>query len=175
MKNKDIVNQRYSAENKINYDIVGVSTSIITKDLISYAKNCSFQGTGAYLAELLSDGAFEDYEKVYAAISNDRIIGFVAIVKESCAENNGNEPWLDFLFVDEKYRNQYIGLAFINKICHYAKSIGFEFLYLCTLSHVDYYKRAGFKILYTTDYYNGAGFEEKISVMKKRLGAENDR
>lgn len=175
MKNKDIVNQRYSAENKINYDIVGVSTSIITKDLISYAKNCSFQGTGAYLAELLSDGAFEDYEKVYAAISNDRIIGFVAIVKESCVENNGNEPWLDFLFVDEKYRNQYIGLAFINKIGNYAKSIGFEFLYLCTLSHVDYYKRAGFKILYTTDYYNGAGFEEKISVMKKRLGAENDR
>lgn len=169
-----MVKQGYSAENKINYEIVEVSTSII-KDLISYAKNCSFQGTGAYLAELLSNGAFEDYEKVYAAISNDRIIGFVAIVKESCAENNGNEPWLDFLFVDEKYRNQYIGLAFINKICHYAKSIGFEFLYLCTLSHVDYYKRAGFKILYTTDYYNGAGFEEKISVMKKRLGAENDR
>ncbi len=174
MENKDMVKQGYSAENKINYEIVEVSTSII-KDLISYAKNCSFQGTGAYLAELLSNGAFEDYEKVYAAISNDRIIGFVAIVKESCAENNGNEPWLDFLFVDEKYRNQYIGLAFINKICHYAKSIGFEFLYLCTLSHVDYYKRAGFKILYTTDYYNGAGFEEKISVMKKRLGAENDR
>ncbi len=160
MENKDIM----------NYDIVDVSTSaILMKNLICYAKTCSFQGTGSYLAELLSDYAFEEYEKVYTAILNHKVIGFAAIVKESCAENDSNSPWLDFLFVDEKYRNQHVGLAFISKICNYAKSIGFDFLYLCTLSHVDYYKKAGFDVLYTTNYYNGAKFEESMSIMKKPL------
>lgn len=154
----------------MNCDIIDVSTStILTKDLICYAKTCSFQGTGSYLAELLSDSAFEDYERVYAAIRGQKIIGFAAILKESCVENDDCSPWLDFLFVEEKYRNQRIGLALIREICGYARNIGFDFLYLCTLSHIEYYKKAGFEVLYKTDCYNGARYEESISIMRKQL------
>lgn len=153
----------------MNYEIVDVSASTtLVNNLISYAKNCSFQGTGSYLAELLSDNAFKDYEKVYAAIQNHEIIGFAALVKESCVDDE-NAPWIDFLFVGEKYRNQHIGIAFITQICNYARSMGFDSIYLCTLSHVDYYKKVGFDTLYTTDFYNGARYADSISIMKKQL------
>ena len=154
----------------MNYEIIDVSASgALVNKLIFYANNCSFQGTGSYLAQLLSDNAFEDYERVYAAIQNREVIGFAAIVKESCVDGDKNSPWLDFLFVEEKYRNQHIGMAFITKICSYAKSIGFDCLYLCTLSHTAYYKKAGFNTLYVTNFYNGAKYPEGISVMKKQL------
>ena len=107
------------------------------------ARTCSFQGSGAFLCSLMLDGSLCEYEKVFAAVVNDTVIGFCTLVKETCCDSD-EEPWLDFLFVDEQYRGRGIARLLIDAVCEYAKSLNFEQIYLCTASHKDYYLRVGF-------------------------------
>lgn len=129
------------------------------------AKNCSFQGTGAFLSELMRDNEFCDFERVFSAIVNDTVVGFCAIVKESCCENDSNTPWLDFLFVDENYRNCGIAYQMINVVESYAKEIGFTSLFLCTASHQAFYQKYGFKFSYDVsinEYTDGVVMEKLL-------------
>ena len=153
----------------MKYHVFDVSTSTELKSpLIEYAKNCSFQGTGSYLADLLFYNEFEDYEQVFAVVSDNKIIGFAALLKECCCiDNESRAPWLDFLFVDEQYRNQHIGRALIDAVCCYAKQLGFNDIFLCTVSHKDFYEKIGFITKYTTLYYNNQQNDWPIFVMQK--------
>ncbi|MBQ8842246.1 MAG: GNAT family N-acetyltransferase [Ruminiclostridium sp.] len=155
----------------MSYNIIDVNTSDSLKEkLIIYSHNCSFQGAGKFLAELLANNAFEKYEKVFVIETEDEIIGYGAILRECiCIDNEIQEPWLDFLFVDEKYRNKHIGFDLIDKICSYAKNLGFSSIYLCTVTHTDYYAKAGFKILYSTNNYNSTINDPPIYVMEKNM------
>lgn len=112
------------------------------------ARTCSFQGTGQYLSELMTDQAFCDFERIFAAVVDDTVVGFCAIVKESCCENDRNTPWLDFVFVDETYRNLGIARQMIAEAEKYARSIGFPSLFLCTASHEAFYRKCGFVTVY---------------------------
>ena len=155
----------------MKYHISDVSTSTELKtQLIEYAKNCSFQGAGSYLAELLFYNEFEDYEKVFVVVSENKVIGFAALIKEcSCIDNESRAPWLDFLFVDEKYRNQLIGSALIDTVCCYAKKLGFNDIFLCTVSHKEFYEKIGFIKKHTTLYYNNQQNDWPIYVMQKTM------
>lgn len=135
----------------------------------TYAKNCSFQGSGTYLAELMTAGAFSDFEKVFCAYEGDSIIGFCTISKESCVENDIHYPWLDFLFVDELYRKQGIGRQLVNAVIMYARSLDFNELFLCTASHEDMYHKFGFMTLYEVNINECT----KGKVMKMVLSDEN--
>jgi len=110
------------------------------------ARICSFQGSGAYLCSLMLDGSFSEYEKVFAAVEDDSVVGFCTLVKESCCESD-DEPWLDFLFVDERYRSRGIARMLVDTVCDYAKSLGFEQIFLCTASHSGYYEKLGFSFV----------------------------
>lgn len=153
----------------MQYQILDVSTSTELKTkLMKYAKNCSFQGAGSYLADLLFYDELEDYEKAFAVMSENQVIGFAALLKEcSCIDHESCAPWLDFLFVDETYRNQHIGRALIEEVCHYARQLGFADVFLCTVSHKDFYEKTGFIVKYTTLDYNNQQNEWPIYVMQK--------
>ena len=155
----------------MNYHVYDVSASTELKtQLIEFANNCSFQGAGACLAELLFYDEFKNYEKVFAAVSENKVIGFAALLKECfCINNESHAPWLDFLFVDEKYRNQHIGITLIDTVCCYAKQLGFNNIFLCTVSHKDFYEKLGFIIKYTTLYYNNQQNDQPICVMQKSI------
>lgn len=118
--------------------------------LIQYAKSCSWQSTGQYLAELLENHEFDASEKIFAAIENQDIVGFAGLVKESCADDLKLYPWLDFLFVDERYRNRGIARRLIEHIFKAAKAENVSHIYLCTVSHTEMYMRFGFHTLYKT-------------------------
>lgn len=110
------------------------------------ARTCSFQGSGEFLYSLMLDDSLCEYEKVFAAIIDDSVVGFCALVKESCCDSD-DEPWLDFLFVDEKYRNQGIARLLVEAVCEYAKSLNFEQIFLCTATHREYYEKLGFSLV----------------------------
>lgn len=145
------------------------SSSVLTAQLMQYAKNCSFQGSGTYLAEIVENGELQGWERVFCVLSSDKIIGFGALMRSSCVDDEGHTPWLDFLFVDEKYRNRNIGRAIVYHICQYAKNLGFSTVFLCTLSHANYYHRLGFVSRAFSFFYNGAVNEEAIQIMEKSL------
>jgi len=123
----------------------------IRKKLIQFAKNCSWQSTGSYLAELVIDGNLEEKETVFAAVENDEVVGFAAILQECVADVKESDidiekmnAWLDFLFVDEAYRGQKISTKLIEKIFEYCKWNCFNKLYLLTESHEAMYQKYGF-------------------------------
>lgn len=118
------------------------------KALIRYAKSCSWQGTGQYFAECLENNYFIDTEKVFVAYKDDHIIGFIALIKESCVESTTLSPWLDFLFVDEEYRNQGVAKMLIKHLLAVAKKEKIVDVYLCTVSHETFYSKLGFHTLY---------------------------
>lgn len=112
-------------------------------NLIDFAKNCSWQGSGRYFAELIENNELTDSEIVIVAYLNHKIVGFAALVNESCAEGFNESPYLDFLFVDDKYRNKGIATKLVDKIVELAKE-NYNILYLATVSHESFYKKLGF-------------------------------
>ncbi len=115
-------------------------------ELIKYAKNCSFQSTGEYLAEILENNELQENEKVIVAYYNDSIIGFAGLFNESVAENFNETPYLDFLFVEEGYRNRGIATKLVDKIIEQARE-NYKVLYLVTVSHEQFYKKLGFETI----------------------------
>lgn len=133
--------------------------------LVGYARDCSWQGTGSYFAECLEDNGFDSSEKIVAAYDDGKIIGFAAMVRESCIENTTLAPWLDFLFVDEKYRNKGIAKAMADHLFRSAQADGIEKVYLCTVSHEKMYEKFGFVTLYKTKINE----DDECFVMKKQI------
>lgn len=120
------------------------------QELITYAKKCSWQGTGRYFAGLLENNEFEDTEKIFIAVQDDNIIGFAGLVNESCVDNTEYAPWLDFLFVDETYRNKGVARRLVEYILMSAKRENISNVYLCTVNHEEMYLKFGFQTLYKT-------------------------
>lgn len=136
-------------------------------ELIEFSRNCSWQGTGRYFADLLADNEFDNTEKIFAAVHNDNIIGFAALVKESCIESTKYTPWLDFLFVDEKYRNKGIAKMLIEHIVRTAGNDNIDTIYLCTASHEQMYMKFGFSTFARTQINNN----DDCAVMKLRINS----
>ncbi len=134
-------------------------------ELIRYARECSWQSTGSYFADCLEDNAFDSTEKVVAAYDDGKIIGFAALIKESCVEDTTLTPWLDFLFVDEKHRNKGTAKAMVDHLFRSAQADGIEKVYLCTVSHEKMYEKFDFVTLYKAKI-NGA---DECSVMEKQI------
>ncbi len=125
---------------------INVSNKQECSDLIEFAKNCSWQGSGGYLAELIENNEFTDSEIVIAAYLNNTIVGFATLVNDSCAEEFNETPYLDFLFVEEQYRNKGIATKLVDRIVKLAKE-NYNSLYLVTVSHESFYKKLGFEVI----------------------------
>lgn len=138
------------------------SSSTILRKLIEYARACSWRGTGQYFADLLEDGELENSERVFVAVDNDNIAGFVGLIEESCVDNTEYSPWIDFLFVDEAYRKQGIARMLIEHTLIDARRDNIDNVYLCTTSHEEMYKKFGFHTLYKTKINGG----DECTVMK---------
>ena len=89
------------------------------------ARDCSFQGSGRYLCELMLQNSFCDFERGFAA----------------CKDH----------FVTEESRNYGIASALVKHTVNYARSLSFTELFLCTASHEAFYKKLGFETIFETD------------------------
>lgn len=142
------------------------SSSIDRNKLIKYARECPWQGTGRYFADLLENNEFNASEKIFAAIHDSEVIGFVGLVNESCVNDGNIQPWLDFLFVDERYRKQGVAKKLLEKVFASAIAANIGSIYLCTVTHKKMYEKYGFGVLYKTKTNDG----DECYIMEKRLG-----
>ena len=134
-------------------------------ELINYAKNCSWQSTGEYFAELIENNEFTDSEIVIGSYLGNKIVGFAALVNDSVAENFNESPFLDFLFVEEKYRNRGIATKLVEKIIDYARE-QYNIIYLVTVSHESFYKKLGFEVIGKSTV---EGCIDECFIMKKNI------
>lgn len=109
---------------------------------IEMAEKCSWR-VGANLGKRMRENIFKDFECPFAAVENNEVIGFCTITKTDYIPNCTYTPWIGFVFVDEKYRGNRSSEKMIKKVFEYAKSEGFEKIYIAT-GEDNLYEKYGF-------------------------------
>jgi|GEM_PF-2667731 len=117
------------------------------RETAALARGCSFQGSGAFLADCVEDDDFSGDDRVFAAVVKDKPIGFCTFTEENLDGDYPYAPWLDFVFVSEEHRGKGIAKMLVEAVCRYAKGQGFSKLYLLTASHAALYQKLGFTFL----------------------------
>ena len=97
--------------------------------LIEYANNCKREAWPV-LAYKMQNNNFLDWERIFIATEDDRIIWFCTFTKEDWIPNCNYSPFIWFIFVDENRRGKRISETMINEAEKYAKTLNFKRLYI---------------------------------------------
>ena len=144
---------------------------LLTKDSTNwektkhYAKNSSWSA-GRFLANLMEQEYFKDFERVVTVSIDDNIIGYCTITKEDCIKNVSYTPYIGYLYVDENYRGNRISEKLINFSSNYLKEQGFDKVYLVS-DHINLYEKYGFSVIDEQVAFYGA--KEKIYVKELNI------
>lgn len=150
-----------SGRNYIDFKIL-TSVDAPWSRVKNYADNCSWR-SGKALAQMMDKGAFQDWERVVAALDGEEICGYCTVAKTDCIPDVEYTPYIGFLFVDEAYRGNRLSQQIILHAMDYLKSVGFEKVYLVS-DHVNLYEKYGFQVI--DRKMAPWGEEEKIYVQK---------
>jgi len=113
--------------------------------LIEYAEACLWRA-GAFLAEDMRKGAFTGWERVFAAKCGEEFAGYCTLAEKDCIENLPYTPFIGYVFVGEAYRGMRLSERLIDAAEEYARSIGFEHVYLIS-DHENLYEKYGFEVI----------------------------
>ena len=129
------------------------SNDLKWNELIEYAENCSWIA-GKHLASMMRNHTFDEWESVFAAITEDKIIGFCTFLKTDYYPENRYSPWISTIFVDEKYRGMRISERIINKAIEYAREQNFLKVYIPS-DMIGIYEKYGFQKVDELQNYGG--------------------
>ena len=118
-----------------------------------YIRNCSWE-VGIYLAKMMDDNSFLEWERVFIAMDGEKIVGFCNLTaKDELPEGYEFTPFIGFVFVDENHRGQRISELLVNEASSYAKSIGYRKVYIMS-GEKGFYEKYGFELIgeYETIY-----------------------
>lgn len=111
---------------------------------ISFADNCSWKA-GPYLAKKMRNNEFEECERVIVATENDKPVAYCTFsLKDELPETSEYTPFIGFMFVDEKCRGKRVSEKMIEVASEYAKSTGYETIYILS-GEVGLYEKYGFE------------------------------
>lgn len=136
--------------------------------LAGYAQRCGWEA-GPHLAGLIRENRFTGWEAVFAAVANDRIIGFCTLLKTDYYPENRYTPWVSSIFVDESFRNQRICGQLIAQACAHARDCGFSTVYIPS-GMTGFYERYGFRKIDELTNYGG----EVDSIFARDLSLAGD-
>ena len=111
---------------------------------IAFAQDCTWKA-GPYLAELMIQDQFLEWERVFVARDDKKIVGFCTFVeKDELPEEYDVSPFVGFVFVDEKSRGKRISEMMIKAVIKYANGIGYDKIYIMS-GEQGLYEKYGFK------------------------------
>ena len=97
--------------------------------LINYSKNCNREAW-PILAQKMKENKFLDWERIFVATENEKIIWFCTFTQEDWIPDCDYSPFVWFIFVDENHRWKRVSEKMINEAEKYAKTLDFEKLYI---------------------------------------------
>lgn len=127
--------------------------SIYWNALMDYAENCPWTA-GKHLAYIMRENKFQDWESVFAAIEDNKIIGYCTFMKTDYYPENRYSPWISTLFVDESKRGNRVSLKIIETVIEYAKSKQFSKVYIPS-DMTSFYEKYGFEKIDELKNYGG--------------------
>ena len=126
----------------------------LAKELLEFVQNCSLIDTKEHIAWMIKTWVFTDWEAIFVAIKDKKIIGMTSIMKTDYYPLPEIFPWISCVFVSEEYRGQRISEKLISYANHYAKKQGFERSYIPT-EYVGLYEHYGYHYLKEIVNYGG--------------------
>ena len=123
---------------------------------ISFADNCSWKA-GSNLAHKMRNKEFSETERVLVASEGEEIIGYSTFAKkDELPDDVEYTPFIGFIFVDERSRGKRVSERMINAASDYARSIGYEKIYILSGEHglyekYGFVKIGDFKTVYGTE------------------------
>ena len=121
--------------------------------IINYSKSCSWVA-GKHLADMMENDSLTEWESVFAAISENKIIGFCTFLKTDYYPENRYSPWISSIFVDEAYRGCRISGKMIETVIAYAKKQGFSKVFIPS-DMIGFYEKYGFEKIDELQNYSG--------------------
>ncbi len=110
---------------------------------IEFAQTCSWRA-GPFLAGLMRENRFQDWERVIVAADESGIAGFCTITeKDELPERYPYSPFIGFVFVDERHRGKRLSEKMIGCALRYAKELGYPAIYLMS-GERGLYEKYGF-------------------------------
>ena len=123
---------------------------------ISFADNCSWKAR-SYLAHKMRNKEFAETERVLVASEGEEIIGYSTFAKkDELPDDVEYTPFIGFVFVDERSRGKRVSERMINAASDYARSIGYEKIYIMSgeqglYEKYGFVKIGDFKTIYGTE------------------------
>ena len=132
------------------------------ESVAAFAEKCSWRA-GKHLAELMRSDFFGDWERVFAAFENGEPVGFCTLSeKDELDPKYSYSPLIGFVFVDEVHRGRRISGRMIEKVLEYAKSIGYDKVYIMS-GERGLYEKYGFSCM--GDYESIYGGTDQLFVI----------
>ena len=131
------------------------------KEFLHFVENCTWTEVREHIAGLVRDWKFTDWETMFAAVKDGKIIGMASVLKEDYYPLPDIFPWVSCVFVEKPYRGQRISEKLIEKANAYAKEQGFTKTYIPT-EFTGLYERYGYR--YLKDIVNYGGGTDRLYV-----------
>ena len=132
------------------------------ESVAAFAEKCSW-GAGKNLAKLMCKDFFKNWERVFAAFENDEPVGFCTLTeKDELAPKYPYSPLIGFVFVDEAHRGKRISEKMIKAVLEYAKTIGYDKVYVMS-GEKGLYEKYGFS--YMGDFESIYGGKDQLFVI----------
>ena len=122
--------------------------------LLAFVKNCSWTEVKDHISEKISKWEFSDWETMFVAMEDDKIIGMASVLKEDYYPLPDLFPWVSTVFVSEEYRGLRVSEKLIACANAYLRENGFSRSYIPS-SHVGLYERYGYSYVKEIKNYGG--------------------
>ena len=131
------------------------------QEFLHFVENCSWTEVRDHIAGLIREWKFTDWETIFAAVKDGRIVGMASVLKTDYYPLPEIFPWVSCVFVEKPYRGQRISEKLIDAANRYAKEQGFTRTYIPT-EHKGLYERYGYT--YVKDIVNYGGGTDRLYV-----------
>lgn len=102
----------------------------LAQKLLSFVESCSWIEVKEHIAKMICAWEFEDWETMFAAIIDGKIVGMASTMKTDYYPLPDIYPWVSCIFVSEEYRGRKISGELIAYANRYLKDNGFDRSYI---------------------------------------------
>ena len=139
----------------------------LAQELLRFVEECSWHEVKGHIAEMLRSWEFTDWECMFAAVQDGKIVGMASIMKSDYYPLPDIYPWISCIFVSEDARGHRISGLLIDRANEYAREIGFAKSYIPT-AFKGLYEHYGYK--YIRDIINFGGGIDRLYVKELQTG-----
>ena len=130
-------------------------------EFLKFVENCSWTEVRDHIAGLVRSWEFTDWETMFAAVKDGKIIGMASLLKTDYYPLPEIFPWVSCVLVEKEHRGDRISGALIDAANRYAKEQGFTKTYIPT-EYTGLYERYGYA--YVRDIVNYGGGTDRLYV-----------